>query len=149
MSYRSSFSKDYNYNYQPKPGPRPTDSGAATCRWCGQVWQAITKMQYSLCCHAPRVKYGEVSLMRQPRNPFLRPMKRDRFIRNGKPCEVRMVDAGGVMLTDGVYVARDRWRGWTRSVKIVQRGDAGGSAPAPLAAYYSQSGRSTVCPASA
>ena len=124
MSYRSSFSKDYNYNYQPKPGPRPTDSGAATCRWCGQVWQAITKMQYSLCCHAPRVKYGEVSLMRQPRNPFLRPMKRDRFIRNGKPCEVRMVDAGGVMLIDGTYVERAKWRAWTNRGKIVQRGDA-------------------------
>lgn len=128
MPYRASFSKDYNYNYnynyQPKPGPRPTDSGAATCRWCGQVWQAITKMQYSLCCHAPRVKYGEVSLMRRPRHPFRQPMKRDRLLRGGKIREIRMLDAGGVMFTDGSYVTWAQWEILIRGAKVVHRGDA-------------------------
>ena len=124
MTQRISFRKEYYYDYQPTPSPTPRDAVAATCRWCGQTWQSEHRIQYSPCCYVPRVKYGEVSLMRRPRHPFRQPAKRDRLLRGGKIREVRMVDAGGVMFTDGAYVTWAQWEILIRGAKVVQRGDA-------------------------
>ena len=124
MTQRISFRKEYFYDYQPTHSPTPRDAVSATCRWCSAIWNSEHRIQYSPCCHVPRVKYGEVSLMRRPRHPFRQPMKRDRLLRGGKTREVRMVDAGGVMFTDGDYVTWAKWEMLIRGAKVVQRGDA-------------------------
>ena len=124
MTQRISFRREYFYDYEPTHAPIPLDSGAATCRWCGQLWGSHTKMEYSPCCYVPRVKYGEVSLMRRPRHPFRQPMKRDRLLCGGKIREIRMFDAGGVMFTDGSYATWAQWEILIRGAKVVQRGDA-------------------------
>lgn len=124
MTQRISFRKEYQYQYQPTLSPQPRDAISAVCLWCSQCWQAAHRMEYSKCCHTRRVKEGEVSLMRMPRHPFRKPIPRDRLLRGGKAREVRMIDAGGVMFTDGAYVTWAQWEMLIRGAKVVQRGDA-------------------------
>lgn len=124
MTQRISFRKEYQYQYQPTLSPQPNDAASAVCRWCSQVWQSGYRAQYSPCCHTPRVKFGEVSLMRLPRHPFRKPIPRDRMLRGGKVREVRMIDAGGVMFTDGDYLTWAKWEILIRGAKVVHRGDA-------------------------
>lgn len=124
MTQRISFRKEYQYQYQPTLSPQPRDAVSAVCLWCSQCWQAAHRMEYSKCCHTRRVKEGEVSLMRLPRNPRLRPMKHDRFSRSGRRLEVRLIDAGGVMSTDGEYRTWAQWTVYIAAAKVVHRGDA-------------------------
>jgi len=124
MTQRISFRKEYQYQYQPTLSPQPRDAVSAVCLWCSQCWQAAHRMEYSKCCHTRRVKTGEVSLMRLPRNPFRKPIPRDRLLRGGKMREIRMVDAGGVMFTDGDYLTWAKWEILIRGAKVVHRGDA-------------------------
>jgi len=124
MTQRISFRKEYQYQYQPTLSPQPRDAVSAVCLWCSQCWQAAHRLEYSKCCHTRRVKEGEVSLMRRPRHPFRKPIPRDRLLRGGKMREIRMVDAGGVMFTDGDYLTWAKWEILIRGAKVVHRGDA-------------------------
>ena len=126
MTQRISFDRSRTYDplYERKPSLQVQDSGPAICRWCGQRWDSIHRLQYSPCCYTPRVKHGEVALMRLPRNPRARPVKRDRFFTAGKFYEVKIIDAGGVMLNDGRYLTWAQWPFWVHWAKVVQRGDA-------------------------
>lgn len=122
MTQRISFRREYFYDYQPSNSPAPRDAGAATCRWCSQTWQAEHRIEYSPCCYVPRVKYGEVSLMRRPRHPFLRPVKQDRLLRGGVLFEQPWPTLEKAVLAAEAVLADAKRR--VMEEVAVQRGDA-------------------------
>jgi hypothetical protein len=121
MSIRVACRRDlhYDYTYQWRPGLHVTDSGPATCAWCGGQWASTHRLQYSPCCGSSRVQPGAVSLMRLSRHPKLRPIFGDVFRWRGLRCCAAI--EGDSVLVDGFW--RVPVKLWLREARIARRGD--------------------------